>query len=59
MASSSSSCNFRCEYPECMKEYGSYNNLLRHYREYKRHRPDNLETKRTPNAKEIVSDVLL
>ena len=42
-----------------MKEYGSYNNLLRHYREYKRHRPDNLETKRTPNAMEIVSDVLL
>ena len=42
-----------------MKEYGSYNNLLRHYRGYKRHRPDNLETKRTPNAKEIVSDVLL
>jgi hypothetical protein len=42
-----------------MKEYGSYNNLLRHYREYKQHRPDNFENKRKPNAKEIVSDVLL
>ena len=59
MASSSSSCNFRCEYPECMKEYGSYNNLLRHYREYKQHRPVNLENKRKPNSKEIVNDVLL
>ena len=59
MTSSSSSCNFRCEYPECMKEYGSYNNLLRHYREYKEHRPVNLENKRKPNAQEIVNDVLL
>ncbi len=42
-----------------MKEYGSYNNLLRHYREYYQHRLDNLENKRKPNAKEIVSDVLL
>ena len=59
MVSSSSSCNFCCEYSECMKEYGSYNYLLRHYREYKQHRPDNLKTKRKPNATEIVSDVLL
>ena len=59
MASSSSSCNFRCEYPECMKEYSSYNNLLRHYQEYKQHRPVNLEYKRKPNAHEIVNEVLL
>lgn len=42
-----------------MKEYNSYNNLLRHYREYKQHRPENLENKKKPNAKELVSDVLL
>lgn len=57
MASSSS--NFRCENSECMKDYGSYNNLLRHYREYKQHKPGNLENKRKPNAKELVNNVLL
>ena len=55
----SSSFNFRCENPECMKEYSSYNNLLRHDREYKQHKPENLESKKKPNAKELVKDVLL
>ena len=54
-----SSCNFRCENPECMKEYSSYSNLFRNYREYKQHKPENLESKKKPNAKEIVKDVLL
>ena len=51
--------NFRCENPECMKEYSSYNNLLRHLREYKQHKPENLESKKKANAKEPMKDVLL
>ena len=54
-----SQSNFRCENLECDKEYGSYNNLLRHYRVNREHKPDNLETKKKPNAMELVSDVLL
>ena len=54
----SSSSNFGCEYPECDNEYGSYNNLLRHYRANKQHKPDNSENKKV-NAKELVSDVFL
>ncbi len=49
-----SQSNFRCD-----KEYSSYNNLLRHYRVNREHKPDNLETKKKPSDMELVSDVLL
>jgi hypothetical protein len=54
----SSSTSFCCEYPECNKDYGSYNNLLRHYRANRQHKPENLENKRKPSAKELIGDVL-
>ena len=50
--------NFRCENDECNKEYGSYNNLLRHYRVNSQHKPENLETKKKTNAINLVCDVL-
>ena len=53
-----SQSNFRCENDECNKEYGSYNNLLRHYRVNSQHKPENLETKKKPSAMELVCDVL-
>ena len=54
-----SQSNFCCENLECDKEYGSYNNLLRHYRANRQHKPDNLENKKKPSAKELVCDTLL
>ena len=42
-----------------MKEYGSYNNSFRHYREYKQHQHESLENKKKPNAKVLVSEILL
>jgi hypothetical protein len=54
-----SQSNFRCQNDECDKEYTSYNNLLRHYQVNSQHKPENLETKKKPNAMELVCDVLL
>ena len=54
----SSSPSFCCEYPECNRNYASYNNLLRHYRENKQHKPESLESKRKPSAKELVDSLL-
>ena len=54
-----SQSNFRCENLECDKEYGSYNNLLRHYRANRQHKPDNLQNKKKSSAKELVCDELL
>lgn len=49
--------SFHCEYPECDKNYNSYNNLLRHYRANKQHKPDNLENKKKPNAVDVINEV--
>lgn len=54
----SSSTSFGCEYPECNRNYDSYKNLLRHYRENRQHKPESLESKRKPSAKELVDALL-
>ena len=52
------STTFRCEHFECEKEYESYNNLLRHYRVYKDHKPETNEINKKQRADELAGKLL-